>query len=177
MATRRSPASSLRRGRPPKFGRPSRLVALTLPVDVLARLQRISGDIARAVVSLVENGTGVDSSTSQPDVELAHLTKRDALIVVNRHLVGTLPGISLLPLDEHRAFLALGVGKGLSDLEVAVQDRLDEEHLPNEERRALESIKQQLRSWRLGSEHEFVTRAIIVVRPPKRARTPRRKTA
>ena len=42
------------RGRPLKFGRPARLLALTLPHDVVAALRRIHPDPAWAIVSLYE---------------------------------------------------------------------------------------------------------------------------
>ena len=39
-----------RRGRPQKFGRPSRAVTLTLPEDVIAALGRVDDDLSRAIV-------------------------------------------------------------------------------------------------------------------------------
>ena len=47
------------RGRPPKFGRPSQFVALTLPEEVVAGLRRIDADVAWAVVSAVVLGLGI----------------------------------------------------------------------------------------------------------------------
>ena len=43
-----------RRGRPQKFGRPSRALTLTLPEDVIAALISINDDVSRAVVGLVQ---------------------------------------------------------------------------------------------------------------------------
>jgi hypothetical protein len=49
------PQSSHRgRGRPPKFGRPAQLVAITLPTDVVQALRAHDPDLARAIVGLVE---------------------------------------------------------------------------------------------------------------------------
>ena len=42
------------RGRPLKFGRPARLLALTLPDDVVKGLRRIHPDPGWAIVSLYE---------------------------------------------------------------------------------------------------------------------------
>ena len=44
-----------KRGRPPKFGRPGQVVALTLPEEVVAGLRRIDPDVAWAVVRLYEH--------------------------------------------------------------------------------------------------------------------------
>ncbi len=44
-----------KRGRPPKFGRPSEVVALTLPEEVVSGLRRLHPDLAWAVVTLVED--------------------------------------------------------------------------------------------------------------------------
>src|SRR5205814_914451 len=40
-----------KRGRPPKFGRPSRLVALTLPTQVIRGLRKLHPDLAWAIVA------------------------------------------------------------------------------------------------------------------------------
>ena len=46
--------TNAKRGRPTKFGRASRVVALTLPEDVLSALRHVHPDPARAIVKLVE---------------------------------------------------------------------------------------------------------------------------
>ena len=46
--------SPTRRGRPSKFGRPSQVVALTLPEDVLRGLRKVHSDVGWAIVSLLE---------------------------------------------------------------------------------------------------------------------------
>src|SRR5262249_43190987 len=94
-------ARSARRGRPPKFGRPSQLVALTLPNDVLASLRTIHHDPAWAIVRLVESRF-VDRKIQRRRVpalaELLHLPGKRRLIVVQTNVVGRLRGISTIPL-------------------------------------------------------------------------------
>lgn len=161
-------------GRPTKFGRPSKLVALTIPLDVLATLERLDRDPARAIVALVENGTDParrEAEKSPPNAELVQLTRHAALIVVNTDVVATLPGVSMLPLDAKRAFLALEPGSGLADLELAVQDRLDTPESSEGEREALDEMKHLLRLWRRDPTLRFESRAIIVaLRRPGRPR-------
>jgi hypothetical protein len=50
----RAPMSPSKRGRPQKFGRPSQVVALTLPEDVLRGLRKIHHDLGWAIVALFE---------------------------------------------------------------------------------------------------------------------------
>jgi hypothetical protein len=176
MAPRRDRSDTSRpRGRPTKFGRPSKLVALTLPLDTLAALRRIDPDPARAVVALVQDGHPSDGHDPEPPLaELVQLTARHAMIVVNSNVIGSLPGVSILPLDAGRAFLALEPGGGLSDLEVAVQDRLDAPDATPVERAALQEIKTRLRAWRQSAEMRFEPRAIIVATRARGKRAPRK---
>ena len=166
------PATTRPPGRPPKFGRPSRLVALTLPIDTIATLRQIDSDLARAIVAMTEKRSSAPEELDPPaDVELVQLTSRESLIVVNRQLVVALAGVAALPLDERRAFLALQPGQGFADLEVAVQDALDEDRLDPCQREALQVMKRQLRQWRRDPAQRFEARSIVVgTRQPQRAK-------
>jgi hypothetical protein len=117
---------SRRRGRPPKFDRPAQMVALTLPHDVLEGLREIDADLAWAIVKLFqkEEHRARPSTRGPADAELVRIAGRRSLIVVNRSLFKNLPGIQVVPLADSRAFLALEPGRGMSDLELAVVDRL-----------------------------------------------------
>ena len=157
-----------RRGRPPKFGRPSQLVAMTLPLDVVAWLKSLHSDPGWAIVSLHERygpsttRRGAASGEAQvPLVELAAIGRRQFLIVVDRRVFRSLPGIALVPLSGSRAFLALRPGCGLSDLEIAVVDRLDDVS-DDTERRALNELRSRLREWRRDRTLRFQGRSIIV---------------
>jgi hypothetical protein len=157
-----------KRGRPPKFGRPSHVVALTLPDEVVRGLHRVHPDLAWAVVTLYEklpNSVPSASATTDPprDVELARIAERRSLIVVNRAALKSLPGVSIVPLSGDRAFLALEPGRGVPDLELAVVDRLEDPSLDARERKALVELRTQLRSWRQDRALRFHMRGIIVV--------------
>src|SRR5262249_6652896 len=160
-----SPPTARQRGRPSKFGRPSRVVAFTLPEDVIDRLHALHRDIGWAIVKLVDGQISrpTDRPGSQPDVELVAVADRRSLIVVNREVIRNLPGVNIIPLTGTRAFLALDVDRGLSDLELAVNDRLADIKVDRRERRALTHLQAQLRRWRRDQELRFHTRAIIVV--------------
>jgi len=154
-----------RRGRPAKFGRPSRMVALTLPEDAIERLHRVNHDLGWAIVKLLDESEPGPATTeaAEEDVELVAIADRRALIVINQEVIRSLPDVNIIPLSGKRAFLALEIGRGMSDLELAVIDRLHEGTLATRERRALTRLRQQLRTWRRDHQLRFHTRAIIVV--------------
>ena len=159
------------RGRPSKFGRPSRVVAVTLPHDAIDRLRRIHRDLGWAIMTLLDKETPPPRRPDRdvdPDVELVTVADRRALIVINRELIKHLPGVNIIPLRGNRAFVALDIDRGMSDFELAVSDRLDEPTLDAREAHALEELRAQLTHWRRDHDLKFHRRAIIVVeRRPK----------
>lgn len=167
MSQRSEPAARPR-GRPSKFGRPSRVVAVTLPHDAIDRLRRVHRDLGWAIMALLDKDTPEPAPRpgprrTEPDVELVTVADRRALIVVNREHIRHLPGVNLIPLRGNRAFVALDIDRGMSDLELAVTDRLDEPTVDPNEARALEDLRSQLTAWRRDHELRFHRRAIIVV--------------
>jgi hypothetical protein len=153
------------RGRPPKFGRPSEVVALTLPQDVVLALERFHPDIGRAIVNVVEEKLGSPqrvSGDTEPAM-LARISSRHSLISVDSSLLQALPDIQAVPHQGNRAFLALEPGQGLADLELAVIDRLEDPSVGESELRALSRFRSCLRSWRRDPELTFQIRSIIVV--------------
>ncbi len=166
-------ARRAKRGRPPKFGRPSRVVALTLPEETIRRLRKLHRDLAWAIVTLAESGrAGMARRPGPSDAELVAVSDRHFLIAVNGAIVRTLPGVNIIPFDGHRAFLALEPGHGMADLELAVRDRLDDRSTRGSERHALESLGAMLSKWRHDPRLRNYPRAIIVL---ERARSRRRR--
>ena len=157
-------APRAKRGRPSKFGRPSQLVALTLPEEVVRGLHKVHPDLAWAVVKLFEKlpeHAAVPEAQHSP--ELARIAARHSLIVVNPQILKSLPGVSIVPLANGRAFLALDPGRGVTDLELAVGDRLEDPSVTASERTALKDLRAQLRRWRHDRSLRFHARTIIVV--------------
>jgi hypothetical protein len=162
---RQSTEASRHRGRPLKFGRPSRVVALTLPEDAIQALHKVHRDLGWAIVKLLD-GEPLRSRAredEEPDVELVTVANRRSLIVVNAEVIRNLPGVNIIPLGGNRAFLALDIGRGMSDLELAVMDKLADPAIDRRERRALMDLRTQLTQWRRDHTLQFHTRAIIVV--------------
>ncbi len=158
--------SPTRRGRPSKFGRPSQVVALTLPNDVVRGLRKVDPDVGWAIVTQFEKSPAraiAEADEAQPDVELVTIADRRSLIVVNRQVFKNLRGVSIVPLHGDRAFLALDAGRGMTDLELAVIDSLDDPRVEIRERKALQKLRAHLRGWRTDKTLRFHTRSIIVV--------------
>ncbi len=174
-----SPRKPGKRGRPHKFGRQGVLVAVTLPEDVVQGLRKLHADLGWAIVTLFEktHKTRAHEDTTRDDAELAVVGRRLALIVVNAHAFAKLPGVNVVPLYGDRAFLALEPGHGISDLELAVIDRLESPTLEKGERKVLASLRQRLREWRNDPSLRCDSRAIIVLervgRPRRGTRRPR----
>jgi hypothetical protein len=177
---RLSKTARRRPGRPRKFGRPSRVIAVTLPEDAIDRLRRVHRDLAWAILKLLDKGQAATLATdAQPDVELVTIAERRSLIVVNRDAVGNLPGVSIVPLYGNRAFLALDIDRGMSDLELSVVDRLAQPRINGREREAIADLRAKLTAWRHDPAVQVETRAIIVIEEPVAARVTkaRRKTS
>jgi hypothetical protein len=148
------------------------VVALTLPDDVVDGLRKIDPDVGWAIVALFEKSPSRDSveRDAQPDVELVTIADRRSLIVVNRAVINHLKAVNIVPLHGDRAFLALDAGRGMTDLELAVIDSLDDPLIETRERKALKTLRAQLKAWRHDRTLRFHMRSIIVVeRLPHRA--------
>lgn len=153
-------ASQRKRGRPQKFGRATQLISLTLPRDVVQWLESMDDDLAWAIVKMHERTT----KGRVAQVQVAQLVKfpgERALILVRPELFGDVPGVSLIPLSDGRAFLALENGKGVSDLELYVLDRLEHPGTSIEQKTALAELRQLLKQWRQQGIR-FESRSIIV---------------
>ncbi len=154
---------SAKRGRPQKYGRPAKVVALTLPAEIVERLQRVHSDLGWAVVSLAEKSARSEPARHEAaDAHLVEVGGGQSLIVVNSARFHSLAGVDMVPLSATQAFLALEPGKGMADLELAVLDRI--ETLPaGDERRAWMRLRDRLRKWRQDRRLRFDNRSIIIV--------------
>jgi hypothetical protein len=164
MAPSNGSALQSRRGRPQKYGRPAKVVAITLPAEIVESLQRINADLGWAVVSLVEKSTRAQRPrpASTEDAQLVEVGNGQSLIVVDSTRFQALPGVRMVPLSGTKAFLALEPGRGMADLELAVLDRI-ERSSAGDERRALEVLRERLRRWRKDRHLRFESRSIIIV--------------
>ena len=148
-------------------------MALTLPEEVVHGLRKINADLAWAIVALFEKTAKSGTFAPRPGdgAELVAVGGSRSLIAVPRQLFAklSLPGVSIIPLHGDRAVLALEPGRGMSDLVLAVDDRLAASSLGRNEAAALRRLRAQLRQWRSNRRLRCEARTIIVV-APKRSR-------
>lgn len=153
-------------GRPLKFSRPGRLLTLSLPDDVLCWLKTLHPDPAWAIVALYERVAKLPARSRAerwPTLDLAQFSPHRSLIVVDARSFRGLPGIAAVPVAAGRAFLAFDEGRGIADLELAIQDRIHDRTTPREERREREWLRRQVREWRRSRRLRFARRSIILV--------------
>src|SRR5258708_31111973 len=80
------PSPNHRRGRPSKFGRPSQVVALTLPEEVVRGLRNVHPDLGWAIVRLLEKASTRKPAAEapEPDAELLTIADRRAPLLAIR---------------------------------------------------------------------------------------------
>ena len=118
------PFSPSRRGRPPKYGRPSRAVTLTLPEDVIAALARLDEDLGRAVVRIAQ--PLVADVVPHAPAELSNYG--DSAVIITRRLssLARIRGVTLVPLPDGRALISLDGTISVSDFELKLRDMVDD---------------------------------------------------
>ncbi|MEO8483881.1 MAG: hypothetical protein ABI634_16850 [Acidobacteriota bacterium] len=162
---RRSPQ---KRGRPQKYGQAARIVAITLPVKVVEMLHELDDDLGWAIVSLAEKTQGRTVRRPVLEAELVEIGGGKSLIVVDTSIFRSLPGVDIVPFSHTQAFLALEAGRGMADLELAVQDRVAHLKPGSRVRPPLQRLLTQLQAWRRSRALRFDTRSIILVSRARR---------
>lgn len=158
------------RGRPPKYGRPSRAITLTLPEDVLIRLSAVDIDLGRAIVSLVErNGKPVRVRVLRP-AEISAYGKHAVIVVNPVSVLKRLPGVQLVPIGNGRALISLDQPGTISQLELDVRDAIDRGEISEPERQTLEGIADILRQARRSRRVAIEERTIIVLESKRSSR-------
>ena len=156
-----TPHDRRRRGRPSKFGRPSRSVTITLPDDVVEALRAVDSDLSRAIVRVAE--AGGTAMAPRPDVELTHYGRSAVIVLKPNRAVERLPGVALVPLPDGRALISLDKDKGIAEFEVLVRDALDGDRTSPADRATLQQLGDILRSARRSRRVALRQRSIIVL--------------
>jgi hypothetical protein len=91
------------------------------------------------------------------------LSGRRALIVVNPATLRHLDAVSIIPMADGRALIALEPGKTAADLELALLDRMERIAPDSSEYRELEFLRASLKHWRQVDRLRFHLRSVIVV--------------
>src|SRR4030095_16846513 len=137
----------MRRGRPQKFGRPSRAVTLTLPDDVIAALTGVDDDLSRAVVQLSQ--PLLRDVVTRPPAELSKYGDSAVIVIKRLPTLSRMPSVSLVPLPDGRALISLDEAMSVHEFELKLDDVLDgDTELEPWERTAISSIREILRPAR-----------------------------
>lgn len=158
-------------GRPPKYGRPSHAVTVTLPDDVLARLRSVDGDLGRAIVTLAERKATSRIKAVSP-AEIAAYGNHAVIIVNPANVLKRLRGVQLVPLGNGRALISLDRPNSVPQLELDLRDALDRHDVSAPERQTLEAIADILRQTRQSRSISLEERTIIVLESKRRRRRP-----
>lgn len=155
----------VRRGRPRKFSRPARTVTLTLPHDVIDRLQQVDADLGRAVVRLALSR---HSHKPAARVEVAAFGSRAVILVPPNRALAALPGVELVPIADGRMLIALEDSLNEADFELLVRDALDGGGLAPADAEMFNALAQVLREARRDTS--VTLRRILVLRARAGAR-------
>jgi hypothetical protein len=147
-----------RRGRPPKFTRPSRTITVTLPDDVLDALAGVDSDIGRAIVRLAMT---LGKNHRHPGIEVATFGSRAVIVVTPTRALSGMTGVELVPLADGRSLIALNDGMSEPQFELAVRDALDGKNVTATDRALLEGLAAVLQDARRTGT--LVLRRIIVL--------------
>ncbi|MGE0443638.1 MAG: hypothetical protein AB7P99_00310 [Vicinamibacterales bacterium] len=153
-------AGASRRGRPKKFGRPSRAVTLTLPTDVIAALNAVDTDLSRAIVRVAES---LPPGAKRGPAELAPYGNRAIITVPNSRSLKERTGIELVPLSDGRALISFDQRLTVSQIELRLLDALADGTLEASERDVFEALARILREARQAPDVELRERQIIVL--------------
>ena len=166
-----------RRGRPRKFGRPSRPVTLTLPTDVIARLAALDGDLGRAIVTLVDRSAHRPRVDARAAASMATYGRRAVILVRPVAALRKLRGVQLVPVGNGQALIALEHPHAVPQLELDLRDALDRARLKTSDRTVLATVAEMLRDARRSNALRIAERSIIVLegRPGGSAVRPKAK--
>jgi hypothetical protein len=151
---------SPRRGRPKKFAKPSRAVAVTLPTDVIDALHALNPDLSQAIVRLVEASL---PGALNAMAELTRFGQRAVITVPPARVLESKTGAELVPLADGRALVAFDDQMTIADLELRIGDVLAEAHVEGEERATFEAFAEILRRARRSDTVDVRARRIIVL--------------
>ena len=153
------------RGRPRKFGEPSKPITVRLPESILGLLKAVDLDRARAIAKLAQihvraNGKGV---VDPAPVRLVEVEPGHALIVVGpTTALRRIPRLRLVEIAPGSSILVLPSGMSLESLEIEIIDLLA--HLGAEdetERTMLEELRKLIADLR--RERRMTKSEIILV--------------
>ena len=149
-----------KRGRPRKFGRAARSVALTLPLDVIETLERHDTDLPRAIVHLAAK-SGPERAAAR-EAELSRFGRRAVIVVSPSRTLRRIPGVELVPLPSGRALISLDRSLTPEAFELRLRDTL-EAGVPGPDRDGVREVIQVLADARRSGTVRLQPRTLLVL--------------
>ena len=147
-------------GRPPKFAEPRRVVTLTLPESTLRDLEIIDPDRARAIVQATELALAAETGGRAVDL-LAVAPDSSVVILPFCRALTEIEGLALVRILPGRYLVLLEPKVTLSEVEVAVLDRIEVLDPEAEDRPILEALLDRLRTLRRA--RRIRTRQVLLI--------------
>jgi hypothetical protein len=161
----RAGSRASKRGRPRKFGRPARSVALTLPLDVIATLEQRDSDLSRAIVQLA--ATAGPERAAAREAELSRYGRRAVIVVSPSRTLRRIEGVELVPLPSGRALISLDRSLTAEAFELRLRDLLDA-GVPEPDRAGIRQVVQVLTDARRSERVHLQARTILVLESARR---------
>jgi hypothetical protein len=133
-------------------------MSVTLPEDLIERLQAQHLDLGRAIVDLFESHPASDAP-----VQLAEFGRGALILVPPASALKRLAGVELIPLSNGRALIALDQPMSTSDLELTLNDAVAGRSLSTPDRAIVENVVSILRDARTSANARLRQRTIIIV--------------
>lgn len=149
-----------KRGRPRKFAGTSKAVTVTLPLDVIAALTAVDGDLARGIVRLAQPVMG----RAHPPAELLTFGRQAVIAVLPSRSLEKRTGVCLVPLPDGRALISFDASLTISAFELLIADALEDRALPALDRAIFQAIATILKSARRSRSVVLGQRNIIVLK-------------
>lgn len=164
-----------KRGRPMKYGRAARPVTITLPEDVLVRLEASGHDVGDAIVKLVERHTPARAAAPRGP-ELTAYGSHAVIVVTPNKVLKRLPGVQLVPIGNGRALISLDSPRTIAQFELDLRDASEWPDIAACDRDALAAIARILRQSRRSRDVRVEERTIIVLDAKRGANGAKRQT-
>ncbi|MEQ1897403.1 MAG: hypothetical protein ABL971_08460 [Vicinamibacterales bacterium] len=149
-----------RRGRPRKFDRPSRAVTLTLPEDVIARLQAIDPDLSLAVVRVTQP---LGATAPSRPAELVSYGNRSVIMVPRSRVLRERTGVELIPISDGRALISMDERLSVPQFELRLRDALADDALDHGSRALFDTLVDILQTARKDDAIDVRERQIVVL--------------
>jgi hypothetical protein len=153
------------RGRPRKFGVPSRAVTVTLPEPVIDALEAIDADLGRAIVRVAQPEM---AKLPHLPAEIARFGSRAVIVVNPTRTLERRTGVTLVPLPDGRALISFARSITPAHIELMLADALDDPELDDSDRAIFTAIQDILRSVRKTRGVRVEQRSIIVLETDRR---------